>query len=83
MLYLYGPFRRAGHHTAPSNADFDAALRARNPAWGVRDLDAVAALADTHGLALDEVIEMPANNLSVIFRARGDAARETLPCPCP
>jgi len=79
VLYLYGPFRRAGRHTAPSNARFDDALRAREPAWGVRDLEAVAAMANTHGLTLDEVVEMPANNLSVVFRARGDAARDTPP----
>lgn len=67
-LYLYGPWRRAGHPTAPSNEAFDADLRARNPAWGLRDLDEAAATAATYGLMLDEVVEMPANNLSVIFR---------------
>lgn len=66
-LYLYGPFRRDGAHTAPSNANFDAALRAENPAWGVRDLEAVSALAEQHGLYLSEVVEMPSNNLSVTF----------------
>ncbi|MSP89450.1 MAG: DUF938 domain-containing protein [Alphaproteobacteria bacterium] len=68
LLYLYGPFTRGGRHTAPSNQTFDAGLRARDPAWGVRDLDDVARLAASHGLALDETIEMPANNLSVLFR---------------
>ncbi len=68
VLYLYGPYRRQGLHTAPSNAAFDASLQQRNPAWGVRDLEAVVALAGEHGLALDEVVEMPANNLSVILR---------------
>lgn len=68
VLVLYGPFKRGGVHTAPSNAAFDASLRGRDPAWGIRDLEAVARLAESHGLALDEVIEMPANNLSLIFR---------------
>jgi SAM-dependent methyltransferase len=67
-LYLYGPYRLHGQHTAPSNAAFDESLKARDPAWGVRDLDAVAALAARHGLALQRTVAMPANNLSVIFR---------------
>jgi hypothetical protein len=67
-LYLYGPYRRHGLHTAPSNAAFDASLRARDPAWGVRDLDAVVELAAAHGFALERTVAMPANNLSVIFR---------------
>jgi hypothetical protein len=66
-LFLYGPFKRGGSHTAPSNADFDRSLRSRNPDWGVRDLDDVEALAGTNGLDLRRTIEMPANNLSVIF----------------
>lgn len=68
VLYLYGPFRRDGRHTAPSNAAFDADLRARDPRWGVRDLEAVAALANGAGFAPPEIVAMPANNLSVIFR---------------
>jgi SAM-dependent methyltransferase len=67
-LVLYGPYRRAGRHTAPSNAAFDADLRRRNPDWGVRDLEAVAALAAESGFAFDEAVEMPANNLTVVFR---------------
>jgi hypothetical protein len=67
-LVLYGPYRREGRHTAPSNEAFDADLRRRNPEWGVRDLEAVAALAAENGFALQEVIEMPANNLTVVFR---------------
>ena len=67
VLYLYGPFKEDGRHTAPSNAAFDASLRARDPQWGVRDLDEVAALARRHGLALAERIAMPANNLSLVF----------------
>ena len=68
LLYLYGPYRRDGRHTAPSNEAFDADLRRRNPAWGVRDLEAVAALAAKGGFDAPEVVEMPANNLSVVFR---------------
>ncbi|MCG8597982.1 MAG: class I SAM-dependent methyltransferase [Kiloniellales bacterium] len=68
VLYLYGPFRRDGRHTAPSNAAFDRSLRAQDPAWGVRDLGAVAALAAAAGFGPAEAIEMPANNLSVVFR---------------
>jgi SAM-dependent methyltransferase len=66
-LFLYGPFRRGGQHTAPSNAAFDASLRALNPAWGVRDLEVVAALAAAAGLAPPLVEAMPANNLSLWF----------------
>jgi SAM-dependent methyltransferase len=68
VLYLYGPYKIDGRHTAPSNQDFDASLRARNPLWGVRDLAEVSRLAERHGLALAETVPMPANNLSVIFR---------------
>ncbi|HBS33112.1 MAG TPA: SAM-dependent methyltransferase [Parvularcula sp.] len=70
-LFLYGPFARNGAHTAPSNADFDASLKARNPAWGVRDLDReIAPLAQSSGLALETVIEMPANNLGAVLVQR-------------
>jgi len=67
LLFLYGPYRRNGQ-TAPSNEAFDRDLRRRNADWGVRDLEAVTELAEAHGFAAPEVIEMPANNLSVIFR---------------
>ena len=67
-LYLYGAYRRAGIETAPSNEAFDANLKARDPDWGLRDLEAVADEAARHGFALENVVEMPANNLSVIFR---------------
>lgn len=68
-LILYGPYKRHGAHTAPSNASFDADLRRRNPAWGVRCLDTdIAPLAGETGFALDETIQMPANNMTVIFR---------------
>ena len=68
ILYLYGPYRRGGKHTAESNARFDVSLRAQDIRWGVRDLEAVQALGSAHGFTLDEPVEMPANNLSLIFR---------------
>lgn len=68
VLYLYGPYRIDGRHTAPSNEAFDASLRAQNPLWGVRDLADVRALAGRHGLVLAETVAMPADNLSVVFR---------------
>lgn len=67
-LYLYGPYLRDGVETAPSNLAFDQSLKERDPDWGLRDLSAVIALAAEHGLHIEQVIEMPANNLSVIFR---------------
>ncbi len=67
VLYLYGPYRRDGRHTAPSNEAFDASLRSQNPQWGVRDLETVVALAEAYGMKLQEVVEMPANNLSVVL----------------
>lgn len=75
VLYLYGPFRRDGGHTAPSNEAFDRDLRERNPEWGVRDLEAVCALAATHGLQLHGVVPMPANNFSVLFRTASPSQR--------
>jgi SAM-dependent methyltransferase len=68
VLYLYGPYKRSGRHTAPSNEAFDASLRRENAAWGVRDLEAVAALAQTHGFSQPAIEEMPANNLSLVLR---------------
>jgi len=68
-LFLYGPFSRNGVHTAPSNDAFDKSLQLRDARWGVRDLEGdIAPLAEENFLALEEVVEMPANNLSVIFR---------------
>jgi hypothetical protein len=69
ILYLYGPFKQGGRHTAPSNADFDESLQMQNPEWGVRDLDDVVAVARSENLALVKTYAMPANNLSVIFQA--------------
>ena len=67
LLYLYGPYKISGEHTAPSNHDFDLDLRARNPQWGIRDLGDVTAFAERHRFKLAEIVPMPANNLSVIF----------------
>lgn len=68
VLYLYGPYRREGRDTALSNADFDADLRRRDPEWGVRNLEDVQRRAADAGLVLQEVVAMPANNFSVVFR---------------
>ncbi|MBX3225367.1 MAG: DUF938 domain-containing protein [Labilithrix sp.] len=75
-LYLYGPYRRGGRHTAPSNEAFDASLRSRDPAWGVRDLEEVTAAAAARGFAPPEVVEMPANNLSVVLAKPAGATRD-------
>jgi hypothetical protein len=72
-LFLYGPFKRGGKHTAVSNAVFDASLREGNPEWGVRDVEAVEQLAGKVGLVLIEIAEMPANNLIPVF-ARSKSA---------
>lgn len=68
VLYLYGPYRRQGEHTAPSNASFDADLRAADPEWGVRDMEAVVALGAAQGMTCEEPVAMPANNFSLVFR---------------
>jgi SAM-dependent methyltransferase len=68
VLVLYGPFKLNDAHTAESNAAFDVSLRERNSEWGVRDLATVAHAAAAHGLMQQEVVSMPANNLSVVFR---------------
>jgi hypothetical protein len=67
VFVLYGPFRIGGQHTAPSNQEFDASLRARDPSWGVRDLEAVEALAAKRDLMLRERVAMPANNQTLVF----------------
>jgi cyclopropane fatty-acyl-phospholipid synthase-like methyltransferase len=66
-LFLYGPFMQNGVHTAPSNAAFDESLKARNPSWGLRDIDQLERVAEASGLKLDETVEMPANNMSLVF----------------
>jgi SAM-dependent methyltransferase len=68
LLYLYGPLFQRTVPTAPSNIAFDADLRRRDPSWGLRDLDVVVECAASHGLLLQQVVPMPANNLSVVFR---------------
>lgn len=70
LLYLYGPFHRGGAPTSPGNEAFDRELRGENPAWGIRDLEAVAALAAESGFASPLIVDMPANNLSLLFRRR-------------
>ena len=67
-LFLYGPFIEREVPTAASNLDFDRSLQQRNPAWGIRRLEDVAALAAERGLRLAERVAMPANNLTVVFR---------------
>jgi len=69
-LFLYGPYCREGHPIEPSNAAFDESLKSRDPRWGLRLLEDVAACAQANGLELEQVVEMPANNLSVVFRKR-------------
>jgi hypothetical protein len=66
-LFLYGPFKRDGKHTALSNAVFDTSLRENNPEWGVRDIQEMTALAQRNGLTLTEIVDMPANNLILAF----------------
>ena len=68
VLVTYGPYRRGGRHTAPSNEEFDASLKSRDPEWGVRDMEEVQAAADRAGLRLEETVAMPANNFTLVFR---------------
>jgi hypothetical protein len=67
-LVTYGPYSVGGRHTAESNAEFHASLRARDERWGVRDVNDVSAVAKAHGFVLEEQIAMPANNLTLIWR---------------
>lgn len=71
VVYLYGPYKRGGRHTAPSNEAFEGWLKAQNPAFGVRDLEAVVAEAEKNGFAVTEIVEMPANNLSIVLGRAG------------
>jgi hypothetical protein len=66
-MFLYGPFMRQGRHTAPSNVEFDLSLRGTNPEWGVRDTVDLASIGARQGLQLIETVEMPANNLILVF----------------
>jgi Protein of unknown function (DUF938) len=68
ILYMYGPYKIDGKHTAPSNEAFDSSLQIQNPEWGVRDLDDAIAAAKAQKLTLLKTIQMPANNLSVVFQ---------------
>lgn len=68
LLYLYGPYTRDGVETAPSNLAFDASLKARDPRWGLRAVHDLIAAARDRGLAFDRLVDMPANNLSLLFR---------------
>ena len=70
VLFLYGPYRRFGHHTSESNAQFDLDLRAHDAEWGVRDLEAVSGVAAGAGFVLAETVEMPANNFGLVFKRR-------------
>ncbi|HMC93780.1 MAG TPA: DUF938 domain-containing protein [Polyangia bacterium] len=74
VLYLYGPFKRGGQHTSPSNERFDARLRGEDARWGVRDLDELAVLATSVGFEPGEIIAMPANNISLVYRRRAAPA---------
>jgi len=69
VLATYGPYRREGRHTAPSNEAFDASLRSRDPRWGVRDMEEVVAAARAQGLELEETVAMPANNFMLVLRS--------------
>ncbi|MFM2257024.1 MAG: hypothetical protein RIQ28_871 [Pseudomonadota bacterium] len=71
-LYLYGPYREAGVTTAESNEAFDVSLKARNPAWGLRSVEQMNALAAHSGFALEARVEMPANNLSLFYKRFAD-----------
>jgi hypothetical protein len=70
VLFLYGPYRRFGRHTSESNAQFDLELRAHNPEWGLRDMEAVSDLAAGAGFVLAETVEMPTSNFSLVFKRR-------------
>lgn len=80
LLITYGPYAIDGQHTAPSNAEFDASLRARDPRWGVRDLVAVERVARLAGFELEERVTMPANNFTLVWRlvAPPDPSKDVL-----
>lgn len=67
VLHIYGPFKRSGAHTSPGNTAFDESLRARNPAWGIRDLERVVSVAAGCGFRNQDIVNMPANNFSLVF----------------
>lgn len=67
LLHIYGPFKRGGGQTSPGNRAFDASLRVQNPAWGIRDLESVLAVAEAQGFVVRRIVDMPANNLSLVL----------------
>ena len=69
-LIIYGPFMRNGAHTSASNAAFDQSLRERNDDWGLRDVNAITSIAANAGFQIDDVIPMPANNLTIVFNRK-------------
>ncbi|WP_156964732.1 DUF938 domain-containing protein [Methylocapsa aurea] len=73
-LFLYGPYKRGGGHVSQSNADFDLDLRRRNAQWGVRDIEQIAELALATGFSEPLAIEMPANNMTLVFRKQREGA---------
>lgn len=77
QLITYGPYRMHGEHTAPSNAAFDQSLRSRNPRWGVRDIDELSELGARTGFVLQERVDMPANNMTLVWTRR---PQEDAPC---
>lgn len=68
VLFTYGPYMREGRHTSPSNEAFDSSLKARDSSWGIRDIADVQREAQVQGLLLHEIVAMPANNFSLVFR---------------
>lgn len=68
ILYLYGPYKQNGQHTAPSNEAFDQSLQSQNPEWGVRNLEDVVKAAKAENLTMEKIYQMPANNLSLVFK---------------
>lgn len=83
IVVLYGPYRRGGAHTAPSNAAFDAALRERDPRYGIRDLEEVTTIAGGRGFSAPTVFAMPANNLTLVFRRAATEAPVVSPADGP
>jgi SAM-dependent methyltransferase len=72
VLFLQGPFKQGGGFDCGKNAELDGLLRAKNPDWGLRDLEAVAALGTARGLLVEQVIDMPDNELATVFRKNAD-----------
>lgn len=77
ILYLYGPYKEQDKHTSPSNLSFDQSLKGRNPSWGIRDLEKVIEVAEHEGFTFVKKVQMPANNLSVVFRTDAPRTAQT------